>query len=143
MQLTKSEAKNIFAALPEALKRIDRIKGNMVFFDLLGEQAYKTQKQNNLFHSLLKCFWESGVSSFGDYDALRNYYKRIAGLVKMRGGIVIESSWSDATKEQAKTAIDMCKRDMDEAGVITTHMASKYEEILKGINDWYELQQLN
>ena len=143
MQLTKDEAKRIFAPLPAAIKRIDAIKGNFVFFDLLGEQVYKTQKQNNLFHSLLLCFWESGCSSFGDYDALRNYYKRIAGLVKKRDGIVIESSWSDATKEQANTAIDMCIRDMDAAGVIGSSQAHKYELILKGINQWYELQQLN
>lgn len=143
MQLTKEEAKRIFAPLPEAIKRIDKISGNYVYFDLLSEQAYKTAKQNNLFHSLLQCFWESGCSSFGDYDDLRNYYKRVAGLVKKRGNIVVEGSWSDASKEQAKTAIDMCKRDMDYSGVIASNQAQKYEAILKGIKQWYEMEYNN
>lgn len=137
MQLSKEEAKHIFAPLPEALRRIDKIKGDIVYFDLLSAQSYKTQKQNNLFHSLLQCFWESGCSSFGDYDALRLYYKRVAGLVKKRDGVIAESSWADATKEQAKTAIDMCIRDMDMSGVIGSNQATKYEAILKGIKQWY------
>ena len=143
MQLSKDEAKRIFAPLPEALKRIDRIKGDIVYFDLLSAQSYKTTKQNNLFHSLLQCFWESGCSSFGDYDALRLYYKRVAGLVKKRDGIVAEGSWADATKEQAKTAIDMCIRDMDASGVIGSNQATKYEAILKGIKQWFNYMELN
>lgn len=139
MKLTKNEAKHIFAALPEALRQIEAIKGDYVYFDLMSEQSYKTQKQNNLFHSLLGCFWESGVSSFGDYDELRQYYKRVAGLVKKRGNFLVEASWADASKEQAKTAIDMCKRDMDGSGVIGTHMAAKYEAILRGIKQWNEM----
>ena len=143
MQLSKDEAKRIFAPLPEALKRIDRIKGDTVYFDLLSAQSYKTTKQNNLFHSLLQCFWESGCSSFGDYDALRLYYKRVAGLVKKRDGIIAEGSWADATKEQAKTAIDMCIRDMDASGVIGSNQATKYEAILKGIKQWFNYMELN
>lgn len=139
MQLTKDEAKRIFAPLPEALKCIDKITGDIVYFDLLSAQSYKTQKQNNLFHSLLSCFWESGCSSFGNYDDLRLYYKRIAGLVKKLNNMVVESSWADATKEQAKTAIDMCKRDMDYSGVMGSSQAAKYEQILKGIKQWYEM----
>jgi hypothetical protein len=140
MQLSKDEAKRIFAPLPEALKRIDRIKGDTVYFDLLSAQSYKTTKQNNLFHSLLQCFWESGCSSFGDYDALRLYYKRVAGLVKRKDSVILESSLADATKEQAKTAIDMCLRDMDASGVIGSNQAQKYEAILKGIKQWYEME---
>lgn len=139
MQLTKDEAKRIFAPLPEALKRIDKITGDIVYFDLLSAQSYKTQKQNNLFHGLLSCFWESGCSSFGNYDDLRLYYKRVAGLVKKLNNTVVESSWADATKEQAKTAIDMCKRDMDYSGVMGSSQAAKYEQILKGIKQWYEM----
>jgi hypothetical protein len=143
MQLSKEEAMHIFAPLPEALKRIDKIAGDIVYFDLLSAQAYKTAKQNNLFHSLLQCFWLSGCSSFGDYDALRLYYKRVAGLVKRRDGVIVECSWADASKEQAKTAIDMCKRDMDAAGVIGSTQANKYEAILKGIKQWYEMEYNN
>ena len=140
MQLSKDEAKRIFAPLPEALRRIDKISGDIVYFDLLSAQSYKTTKQNNLFHSLLQCFWLSGCSSFGDYDALRLYYKRVAGLVKRKDSVILESSWADATKEQAKTAIDMCLRDMDASGVIGSNQAQKYEAILKGIKQWYEME---
>jgi hypothetical protein len=143
MQLSKDEAKRIFAPLPEALKRIDKISGDIVYFDLLSAQSYKTAKQNNLFHSLLQCFWLSGCSSFGDYDALRLYYKRVAGLVKRKDSVILESSWADATKEQAKTAIDMCIRDMDASGVIGSNQATKYEAILKGIKQWFNYMELN
>ena len=140
MQLSKDEAKRIFAPLPEALRRIDKISGDIVYFDLLSAQSYKTTKQNNLFHSLLQCFWLSGCSSFGDYDALRLYYKRVAGLVKRKDSVILESSWADATKEQAKTAIDMCLRDMDASGGIGRNQAQKYEAILIGIKQWYEME---
>lgn len=140
MQLSKDEAKRIFAPLPEALERIDAIKGDVVYFDLLSAQSYKTTKQNNLFHSLLQCFWLSGCSSFGDYDALRLYYKRVAGLVKRKDSVITECSWADASKEQAKTAIDMCLRDMDASGVMGSNQAQKYEAILKGIKQWYEME---
>lgn len=140
MQLTKDEAKRIFAPLPEALRRIDKISGDIVYFDLLSAQSYKTTKQNNLFHSLLQCFWLSGCSSFSDYDALRLYYKRVAGLVKRKDSVISEASWADASKEQAKTAIDMCLRDMDASGVVGSNQAQKYEAILKGIKQWYEME---
>lgn len=140
MQLTKDQARKVFADFPSALNKIDKIAGDVVYFDLQSKQAYKSAKQNNLFHSLLECFWESGCASFGDYDELRNYYKRIAGLVKKKGSVVLESSWSDAKKEQAKTAIDMCIRDMDASGVLGSSQGKKYEAILKGINLWYQME---
>lgn len=138
MKLTKEQAKELFKDYPSALARIDKIQGD-IYFDLQSKTVYKSNKQNNLFHSLLECFWESGCSSFGDYDDLRNYYKRIAGLVKKQGSVVVESSWSDAKKEQARTAIDMCIRDMDFSGVMGSSKASKYTEILKGIKLYYEI----
>jgi hypothetical protein len=138
MKLTKEQAKELFKDYPSALARIDKIQGD-IYFDLQSKTVYKSNKQNNLFHSLLECFWESGCSSFGNYDDLRNYYKRIAGLVKKQGSVVVESSWSDAKKEQARTAIDMCIRDMDFSGVMGSSKASKYTEILKGIKLYYEI----
>lgn len=137
MRLTKEKARELFKDYPQALMKIDKIKGD-VYFDLMNQTVFKTNKQNNLFHSLLSCFWESGCSSFGDYDDLRNYYKRVAGLVKKKGSVVLESSWADATKEQAKTTIDMCLRDMDFADVLGSNQANKYIAIKKGINLFYD-----
>ena len=64
----------------------------------------------------------------------------MAGLVKRKDSVILESSWADASKEQAKTAIDMCLRDMDASGVIGSNQAQKYEAILKGIKQWYEME---
>ena len=69
---------------------------------------------------------------------MRLYYKRVAGLVKKQGNMLVESSWSEASKEQAKTAIDMIIRDMDLSGVIGSSQGAKYEQILKGIKQIYE-----
>ena len=142
MEITKEYAKKIFADLPAALQQIEKISGDMVYFDLQSKQSYKTTKQNNLFHSLLQCFFASGCASFADYDSLRFYYKRVAGLVNKKNGLIIESSWADATKKQAQTAIDICLRDMDSAGVIGSSQGQKYETILKGIKQWYEFEGL-
>lgn len=138
MKLSKEQAREVFKDYPSVLARIEKIQGD-IYFDLQSKTVYKSNKQNNLFHSLLQCFWESGCSSFGDYDELRNYYKRVAGLVKKQGSVVVESSWSDAKKEQARTAIDMCIRDMDFSGVMGSSQCSKYTEILKGIKLYYEM----
>lgn len=142
MEISKECAKKIFADIPAALQQIEKIAGDMVYFDLQSKQSYKTAKQNNLFHSLLECFFSSGCASFADYDDLRLYYKRVAGLVNKRNGMIVEGSWADATKKQAQTAIDICMRDMDFAGVIGSSQGQKYEAILKGIKQWYELEGL-
>lgn len=73
MQITKDYARRIFQGLPAALAKIERIEGDQVYFELQSPTAWKTAKQNNLFHSLLQCFWSSGCASFGDYDSLRLY----------------------------------------------------------------------
>lgn len=139
MQITKQKAYELFGNSPECKYRLDRIKEDCVYFDLMGKEAYKSNKQNRLFHGLLQCFFSSGCSSFDNFDELRNYYKRIAGLVKCIGGKIIESSWGDVTASNARITIDMLLRDMDMSGVIGSPQGKKYEEILKGINQWYEL----
>jgi len=138
MWLSKEYAQKLFANMPAALKQIERIKGDNVYFDLYSLDSYKSSKQNRLFHSLLSCFWESGCASFSNYDDLRLYYKRVAGLVKKRGDLLTEASWADATKEQAKTAIDMCLRDMDFAGVAGSVQAEKYNTIIANINQYQQ-----
>lgn len=54
------------------------------YVEVLDDKQYKTRKQNNLFHSLLMCFWESRLSSFDSYEDLRNHYKRIAHLCDVK-----------------------------------------------------------
>lgn len=141
MKLTKESALDLFKQYPAACDYIAAIKGKFAFVTIQSETSYKTTQQNSTFHCLLSCFWQSGCSSFADYDQLRLYYKRVAGLVyRSSDGLVHEKSWADATKEQAKTAIDMCIRDMDLSGVLGSNQGNRYARILDGIK---ELREIN
>lgn len=57
----------------------------------------------------------------------------------LKGKVIKERSWSEATKEKATEAIDMILHDMDESGVITSKEGKHYEEILEGMNadNWW------
>jgi hypothetical protein len=60
------------------------IANKTYFLTLETEVKQKTNNQNRLFHGLLQAFWESGMSSFLSYEDLRDYYKRIAGLIELK-----------------------------------------------------------
>lgn len=139
MQTSKENALKMFAGFPKAPEKLGKMSGNIVEFDVYSPQQFKTLQQNRLFHALLTCFNLSGCSSFANADDMRLYYKRVAGLVKKQGAYLVESSWADATKEQAKTAIELLKRDMDLSGVIGSEQGKKYEQILIGINEFIGL----
>lgn len=70
------------------------IKEAFGYIEVLTETQYKSREQNNLFHSLLKCFWESKLSSFDSYSELRNHYKRMAHLCEVQ--------WENTLPEQIK-----------------------------------------
>lgn len=131
MRFAKSFLADRFAGNQAVLTRLSKIKGDYAEIDIMSEESYKTYKQNRLFHSLLSTFWDSGCSSYLSYDDLRLTYKRLCGLVKNKEGRIVESSWADATKEQAKRAIDNLLREMDESGVIGSKEGKKYEFILQ------------
>lgn len=135
MKITKDKALELFSNYPQAVASIHSLSGNIVCIEIMDEKKYKTNKQNALFHSLLSCFWASGCSSFDTYDELRLYYKRVVGLVVPGARILKEMSWSEATKEQAKQAIDLIIRDMDFAQVSGSVQGYKYQEILKGLGE--------
>lgn len=80
----------------EDIKRLTgvEIKEDFGYIEVLTETQYKSREQNNLFHSLLKCFWESKLSSFDSYEELRNHYKRIAHLCEVQ--------WENTLPEQVK-----------------------------------------
>ena len=138
MKLSKELATKIFSGIQDCEKRIAKIKGDYVYIDIMDKEVYKTNKQNRLFHVLLQTFEDSGCHSFEDYDALRKYYKRVAGLVKRSGNTETEASWSDVTKENAKTVLDILIRDMDYSGVLGSKAGKKYEAILRGIGEFYD-----
>ncbi len=133
MKLAKSYLEQIFKGNKLVMDRLSKIKSDMVYFDFMEPDVYKTNLQNRLFHGLLSVFWDSGCSSYLNYDDMRLSYKRIAGLLKRRDGVLIEGSWSDATKEQASRAIDNLIREMDMCGVSGSSQGEKYCKILKTI----------
>lgn len=133
MRFAKSFLAEKFAGNQAVINRLAKIKGDYAEIDIMSEEAYKTYKQNRLFHSLLSIFWDSGCSSYLSYDDLRLTYKRLAGLVKNKEGRIVEGSWSDATKEQAKRVIDNLIREMDECAVIGSSQGMKYQKILQQI----------
>ena len=85
MRLSRDEIKKVLGI---------EIKEDFAFVEVLTETQYKSREQNNLFHSLLKCFWESKLSSFDSYEDLRNHYKRIAHLCEVQ--------WENTLPEQVK-----------------------------------------
>ncbi len=64
--------------------------------------------------------------------------QRRAVVDLLKGKVIKEHSWGEALKDGARLAIDSIMRDMDASGVITSRKGKKYEEILKGLNEWWE-----
>lgn len=58
----------------------------------------------------------------------------------LKGRVLKEHSWSEAKKQRATEAIDSIKNDMDFAGVLSSKMGKKYQEILEGMNadNWWD-----
>lgn len=64
--------------------------------------------------------------------------QRRAVVDLLKGKVIKEHSWGEACKDGARMAIDAIIRDMDSSGVITSKKRNKYQEILRGINQWWE-----
>lgn len=75
---------NLSEKLSDVTGEVNRIleEETIVYVDFLTQTQYKSRKQNNTFHSLLDCFWDSGCSSFVSKNEMRFYYKRSVGLVQ-------------------------------------------------------------
>jgi len=84
----------------------------------------KSINQNSVFHKLLEIYWESGVSSFISYEALRDYYKKIAGL--------IEVEYSNSLSEEAKNYLWHCIKAGKRTGALDTDSYMEVVELLKG-----------
>jgi len=116
--------------------------GSTLYIVVRSKTSWKSNRQNRLFHGLLTIFWESGCASFADYDDMRGYYKRVAGLVKLvrkdNKTTEREGSWSDATSAGARRAIDTIMHDMDESNVLGSSRGKQYEDLLRKIGEWQE-----
>lgn len=56
----------------------------------------------------------------------------------LRGRVLIWHSWAECSKEMATVALNQLINDMFTAGVDSSSQGKKFEEIMKGIKDWYE-----
>ena len=118
--------------------KISRYKSDDLVVDVSTYLAFKTKSQNNLFHLALQIFEDSSCHSFENYRELRLHYKNIAGLLVMVKGVVVEESWANVTKDNARITINQLLHDMDEAQVISSSQSKKYEYLLRQIGEWFE-----
>ena len=56
----------------------------------------------------------------------------------LKGKVLIWHSWSECSKDMASVALNQLINDMFSAGVDSSSKRAKFEEIMKGIKDWYE-----
>lgn len=135
MYLLKKEAAELFKDNSKALKDIDKVKGDKVFFEFMSEAAYKSDKQNRTFHALLQCFWASGCSSFLTFDKMREHYKRYAGLIKLKTGTPLE----DFTKQALFKAVKLLPISQEQRARVIERLQDKYEKELS----WSEVTKEN
>lgn len=131
MFLFKDNALNLFKDNPKAVEVINKIKGDKVFFELVSEEAYLSDKQNRTFHALLQCFWASDCSSFSSFDKLREHYKRFGGLIKLKTGTPLE----DFTKKALFKAIQLLPISKEQRDRVIERLQDKYEKELS----WSEI----
>lgn len=62
--------------------------------------------------------------------------ERIKLIDILKGRREKELSWSEATKEQARIALNSLINDMNESGVIGSKEGNKYSSILKSLGEW-------
>lgn len=135
MYMLKEYAAALFKDNSKALKEIEKIKGDRVFFEFMSEAAYKSDKQNRTFHALLQCFWASGCSSFLTFDKLREHYKRYAGLIKLKTGTPLE----DFTKKALFKAIKLLPISQEQRDRVIERLQDKFEKELS----WSEVTKEN
>lgn len=96
------------------------IKDDFAYVEILTENQYKSHRQNNLFHSLLKVFWESHCSSFESYRSMRFHYKEIAHLIEY----AFTNDLKEETKQMLWRAVKLLPIDKSER--------NKVIELLRG-----------
>lgn len=139
----RTQAKELFA---EAGKK----RNGYVTIKMTLPERVGTDQQNRAFHALLGEYWKSGLSSYENYDDMKDTIKlRIAGadgyifidngkvrhaksLDEVKGRYAeVPKSWADFTVEQRRDAIDEVIREATVAGI----NSKKWGEILQGMED--------
>lgn len=120
MRLTKDQALKL---IPELTREISRKAGNYINIIIMSDEQLKSNKQNNLFHGLLQCFFDSDCSSFESLEDMRNHYKEIAGLIKR----IKDNSLKKETKKVLWNALKFLPIPKDEKDKIC-HFLKGYKE---------------
>ena len=88
----------------------------------------EVQWENTLPEQVKKILWKA----IKLLPIQKRYLDEICEL--LRGRVVTWHSWSECSKEMARLTLDQLLNDMHDAGV----NSKKFEEILKGLGEWYE-----
>lgn len=123
-----------YSELVEVFKKLkDKIEKDYFLIDVIEDKKIKTYLQNSTFHSLLQAFWESGCSSFNNYEDLRNYYKRIAGLITYKKIIDLKED----TKTYLKKCFDILPLEENEKIILNKMLKGEVEVW----NSWSEVKR--
>ena len=123
-KINREQAKELFLHDPKALQNIAENKEDTFYLTLEDMQAYKSNEQNALFYSLLQIFYDSGLSSFRNYDDLRRYYKRMAGLVKYE--------YNNNLEQETKDKLWACVKILRTNKAVSDKEFNSIIELLKG-----------
>jgi hypothetical protein len=63
------------------LEDIKKVKSDKLVLAIIEEDELKTEKQRKAVHALMLELHKSGLSSFKDYNDLRDFFKEEAGLI--------------------------------------------------------------
>lgn len=112
--------------------RFDDYEDMRSYYKGIAGLVIQKNRTNNLSSYTKKCLYKAiKILPLDENEKMKVYSL-------LRGEYTLEKSWADATKKQAQTAIDAIINDMNLNGVIESNMGKKYEEILKGIGNWYD-----
>lgn len=107
----------------EILARLEGEKE--LYIDILDKKQYRSKKQNNTFHALLDCFWDSGCSSFVDENTMRFHYKKAVGLIDM---VFENTNLTEETKQMLWKAIKILPLETSQRIEVINLLRGKVEK---------------
>lgn len=148
---------DVSARYPEEWKQVMEQIGDGKYCQIVIKAPEKpsTEKQNRLFHGLLGLYFKSGVHSYESYDMMRDTVKYRYGVSHYyvifsngnykivedpmefanRGDVansgLILVSWSKYNRKQRTEAIKGLVAEMETAGIMQTHYAQQFREMLE------------
>lgn len=94
--------------------------------EFLSLEKFKSKRQNRTFWSLINCFWESGCSSFNNYDDMVEFYYRVAGLITIK----TKSTLKQETKQMIYKAIRILPLTHEVKQKVYKMLRGEYEKYL-------------